>query len=302
MRNNANQQEAKKYPIVCSEFQEEANCHFQKRLVIEECVYYVHPVYNFYAASRDGQIIHIVKQLPNNGNKQHNGYVQCSVCKYEDKNTKTYKFHRFVWECFHGIIPDNKVIDYINDNREDNRLCNLQIMTKQENCKKSAKKRDYAFAVNNHENKRCIKATNQTTQTVVYFKSMYAAQKELSINDGIVKMVCEGINRCKTGNLKKMVITRNLSIWYEKDLKRWRLHILMVKVLSRESRITKPYLTKYERIPLLARRSQQLFFGAQPMIKDVGNLCSLEIAKLELEYKIIPLVIERPLPGNVVEN
>lgn len=92
MRNNANQQEAKKYPIVGSEFQEEANCHFQKRLVIEECVYYVHPVYNFYAASRDGQIIHIFKQLPNNGNKQHNGYVQCSVCKYEDKNTKTLNF------------------------------------------------------------------------------------------------------------------------------------------------------------------------------------------------------------------
>ena len=151
-------------------------------------------------------------------------------------------------------------------------------------------------------NKGCIKASNQTTQTVVYFKSMYAAQKELSINDGIVKMVCEGINRCKTGNLKKMVITINLSIWYENDLKRWRLHILMVKVVSGESRITKPYLTKYERIPLLACRSQQLFFGAQPMIKDVGNLSSLEIAKLELEYKIIPLVIERPLPGNVVEN
>lgn len=151
-------------------------------------------------------------------------------------------------------------------------------------------------------NKGCIKASNQTTQTVVYFKSMYAAQKELSINDGIVKMVCEGINRCETGILQKMVITINLSIWYENDLKRWRLHILMVKVVSGESRITKPYLTKYERIPLLACRSQQLFFGVQPMIKDVGNLYGLETANLELEYKIIPLVIERPLPGNVVEN
>ena len=51
------------------------------------------------------------------------------------------------WECFHDIIPDGKVVDHINDNKEDNRLCNLQVVTQQENCKKSAKNRDYSFAV-----------------------------------------------------------------------------------------------------------------------------------------------------------
>ena len=32
---------------------------------------------------------------------------------------------------------------------------------------------------------------------------MYAIQQYLGINAGIVKMVCEGINRCKTGISKK---------------------------------------------------------------------------------------------------
>ena len=32
---------------------------------------------------------------------------------------------------------------------------------------------------------------------------MYAVQQRLSINAGIVKMVCEGINNCKTGISKK---------------------------------------------------------------------------------------------------
>ena len=90
-----------------------------------------------------------------------------------------------------------------NEDKEDNRLYNLQIVTQRANCKTSARKRDYTFAANNFQNRRCVKAINQTTQGVVYFNSMYAVQQRLSINTGIVKMVCEGINNCKTGISKK---------------------------------------------------------------------------------------------------
>ena len=56
-RNNTNQKEANG-PI--SDFQgKEANCHISKQLVIDECVYQIHPIYDLYAASRDGKIIHI---------------------------------------------------------------------------------------------------------------------------------------------------------------------------------------------------------------------------------------------------
>ena len=126
--------------------------------------------------------------------------VTCSVVfvDMETKIKKTYFVHRFVWECFNGLIPDNRVIDHINDNKEDNRLCNLQL-TQQQNCRKAAKKRDYTFAANNFQNRRYVKAISQTTQQVVYFNSMYVTQKHLGINGGIVKMVCEGISNCKTG-------------------------------------------------------------------------------------------------------
>ena len=70
--------------------------------------------------------------------------MKCKVRKYGDKNQKTYHVHRFVWECYNGIIPDDKVIGHINDKKEGNRLCNLQVVTQQENWKKSAKKRDYS--------------------------------------------------------------------------------------------------------------------------------------------------------------
>ena len=40
-------------------------------------------------------------------------------------------------------------------------LRNLQLMTQQENCKRSAKKRDYSFAANNHQNGRIVKQQQQ---------------------------------------------------------------------------------------------------------------------------------------------
>ena len=59
-KNNANQKEAKNGPI--SDFQgKEVICHISKQLVINECAYYVHPIYNLYVASRDGQIIHFIQ-------------------------------------------------------------------------------------------------------------------------------------------------------------------------------------------------------------------------------------------------
>ena len=95
------------------------------------------------------------------------------------------------------------MIDHINNDKEDNRLCNLQLVKQQQNCKKSTKDRDYSFVAKNHENKKCVKATNCSTNEVSYFNSMYAVQQHLQINVGIVKMVCEGLNNCKSGISKK---------------------------------------------------------------------------------------------------
>ena len=166
---------------------------------INNCVYKVHPVYNLYASDENGNIIHLVKQVPSIGQKHKSGYMLCMVRKHGQNGQKGYSVHRFVYECFNGIIPDGKVIDHVNNIKDDNRLCNLQLMTHQENCEKSAKRRDYTFVAKNHQNKKCVKATNCDTNEVSYYNSMYAIQQHLGVNAGIVKMVCEKINGCKTG-------------------------------------------------------------------------------------------------------
>ena len=51
------------------------------------------------------------------------------VRKHGQNGQKGYYVHRFVYECFNGLIPDGKVIDHVNNIKDDNRLCNLQLMS-----------------------------------------------------------------------------------------------------------------------------------------------------------------------------
>lgn len=73
-------------------------------------------------------------------------------------------------------------------------------------------------------------------------------------------------------------------------------------VNTKNVRLTKPILTKYEFVRLLTDRTKQLAQGAKPMLKNITGLSSKEIAKLELKNKIIPLIIERPIPNSNVER
>jgi DNA-directed RNA polymerase I, II, and III subunit RPABC2 len=67
------------------------------------------------------------------------------------------------------------------------------------------------------------------------------------------------------------------------------------------TRITKPFLTKYERVRALGDRAKNLSTGAKPMLKGVDHLSAKEIAKLELEKGVMPFIIERPMPNGKVE-
>lgn len=64
-----------------------------------------------------------------------------------------------------------------------------------------------------------------------------------------------------------------------------------------EERVTKPILTKYERVRVLGDRRAQLTRGAKPMIKNTEGLNVREIADQELKNGVIPFIIIRRLPS-----
>ena len=67
--------------------------------------------------------------------KHSDGYRQFKA--YSDGGCTTPHYvHRFVWEWFNGPIPEGYQINHINENKEDNRLENLELVTAKENIRK----------------------------------------------------------------------------------------------------------------------------------------------------------------------
>jgi DNA-directed RNA polymerase I, II, and III subunit RPABC2 len=75
-----------------------------------------------------------------------------------------------------------------------------------------------------------------------------------------------------------------------------------IKYVKSEDRITKSYLYEFERVRLLGERAKQISMGAKPMIKNVDKLDPKSIARLEIENKVIPLMILRELPDGRIEK
>ena len=70
------------------------------------------------------------------GNKTSNGYWKITFLK------KQYKAHRLVWIYMYGNIPEGYEIDHINRIRNDNRLSNLRLATRKQNCNNRNKRID----------------------------------------------------------------------------------------------------------------------------------------------------------------
>ena len=60
------------------------------------------------------------------------GYAAVSLYG-ASKKPKQVGIHRLVWEAFKGPIPEGMEIDHINNNRLNNMISNLQLMSKRDN-------------------------------------------------------------------------------------------------------------------------------------------------------------------------
>ena len=81
---------------------------------------------------KDGLIYRYDKRLDKlvlcGQSKSNKGYMRCRV-----SNKPSVFVHRIVWETFNGPIPYNMEIDHKNNNRADNSLDNLQLVTHAQN-------------------------------------------------------------------------------------------------------------------------------------------------------------------------
>ncbi len=86
------------------------------------------------------------------------------------------------------------------------------------------------------------------------------------------------------------------------DINKSEKKLLESKYVKENERKTKPFLFDFERVRILGERARQLSLGAKPMLKNLDNMNPKYVAKLELEKKVIPLIILRELPNGLIEK
>ena len=169
------------------------NCH--ETIIFNNIKFYVHPIYNRYAASKDGQIYGkkhkiILKQNVNTGN---GGYLYFFA--YNEKGRKNYSISRFVYECFNGKIPNDKQIDHIDNNKYNNRVDNLQLLSLKENTRKAHNK--------------SVKSFNIETRKEKQFRSIKEASEELGICSSSICLNCKKKSKFATSKKDGMIYIFN---------------------------------------------------------------------------------------------
>ena len=151
--------------------------------------FFYHPFYKDYLASKCGKILSLKrkqKRILKPGKNGKSNYL--IFCLYEKNKKKIYLVHRFIFETFKGEIPSDKQTDHIDNNKENNSLSNLQLLSPSENTKKSHfKKKVISFNLENKEE--------------ITFDSLKEAAEFYQIHKSSVSMICRKI--IKTTKSKK---------------------------------------------------------------------------------------------------
>lgn len=67
------------------------------------------------------------------GNISPDGYVKVTLTNIFGK-TRTYQWHRVIWYYFNGEIPEHLQVNHIDENKQNNALSNLNLLTPKDNC------------------------------------------------------------------------------------------------------------------------------------------------------------------------
>lgn len=67
------------------------------------------------------------------GNIHPRGYVTVALTDIHG-NHRSYLWHRVIWFYFNGEIPDDLQVNHIDENKQNNTLANLNLLTPKDNC------------------------------------------------------------------------------------------------------------------------------------------------------------------------
>ena len=139
--------------------------------------------------------------------KDKYGYLTVNL--YKNGVRKSFTIHRLVYETFVGEIPEDLQVNHIDEDKENNRVDNLNLMTPRENSNwgtRNARVADARKGLYNIKSSKAVEAIDKVTGRVVYvFPSMAEAGRQGFCQSNVTK--------CCRGKLK----THKCYIWRYKE-------------------------------------------------------------------------------------
>lgn len=106
---------------------------------------------------------------------------------YKNSIPKWYQVHRIVWEAFNGSISEGLQVNHINEVKSDNRLSNLNLMTRKENI-------NYGTGIERRAKKQSKVVLQFTLDNILVkeYPSAHQVERELGFSHGNICACCNG--------------------------------------------------------------------------------------------------------------
>ena len=144
--------------------------------------------YIFY---KNGRIYNKTKKRFLKGYIDKNGYViTCLKCK--DGTSNTFLWHRVIWYVFNGEIPNGYEINHINEDKTDNRLENLNLLTHKENVNWGTRNERAAKSNSISQKGRKFSEEHKRKLSEAHkgvFNNKLTSKEVVAVKDGVVVMV-----------------------------------------------------------------------------------------------------------------
>ena len=127
------------------------------------------------------------------------GYLRVLLCASSGKR-KHFAVHRLVCEAFHENSQNKPEVNHINEDKSDNRACNLEWVTKKENCNHGTR------------NARIAKSVGQYTRDgklIKVWQSIIEVERLLGFDCGSISKVARGERKTAYGYVWKYDETEN---------------------------------------------------------------------------------------------
>ena len=147
-----------------------------------------------YTITRDGKIFSNYFKKYLKGYLNPKGYIYIRLSCFDGKG-RLFLLHRVIWYYFNGEIPSDYDVNHIDENKTNNALCNLNLLTRKDNNNWGTHNERMKKNLTNHPNtsKRVAQINLSTGEIIKEWPSTRDVGRQLGFNSSTISKVCRGI-------------------------------------------------------------------------------------------------------------